>query len=152
MPALEHVLRAWTGGVPSGDVCWRGIPLYRMAQAMRRTRQRSRSRQAGAQPGDGAELPLLHPRLLPQLSHREEEGRTPTSEGECLILSENELGAFDADRVDEVRRALSAEVPATARPPGSRITRRLTSWKRWVLAACYFAFAVGAGVAIGWLL
>ncbi len=119
---------------------------------MRRTRQHGTTETAKGRPGDGAELPLLHPRLLSQLSNGEDGRRTGTPGGECLILSEDGLSSFDAGIVSEVRDVVWEGRPTPTWPPVNGITRRRLRWKRWVLAACYFAFAVGAGVAIGWLL
>lgn len=118
---------------------------------MRRTRQRSTTETAKGRPGDGAELPLLHPRLLSQLSHGEDGRRAGTPEGECLILSEDGLSSFDAGDVREVRDALSAERPTPAWPPVNGITRRRLRWQRILLAAVCFALALGAGVTIGWV-
>ncbi len=118
---------------------------------MRRTRQGSTTENAEDRPGDGAELPLLHPRLLPQLSHAEDGRRTSTPEGDCLILSEDGLSSFDAGNVSEVRDALSIGRPTPAWPPGNGIARRRLRWKRILLAAVCFALAIGVGVAIGWV-
>jgi hypothetical protein len=82
---------------------------------MRRTRQGSTTGIAEGRAGDGAELPLLHPRRLSQLSNGEDGRRTCTPEGDCLILSEAGLSSFDAGNVSEVRDALSAGRPT---PPG----------------------------------
>ena len=119
---------------------------------MRLARQGSTTENAQGRPGDGAELPLLHPSILAQLSNGEAGRRTRTQVGDCLILSEDGLSSFNAGNVREIRDALSAGRPTPAWPPANGITRRRLRWKRMLLAACYFGFAVGAGVAIGWLL
>ena len=118
---------------------------------MRRTRQGSTTENAKGRPGDGAELPLLHPRLLAQLSNGEAGRRTRTPEGDCLILSEDGLSSFDAGSVSEIRDTLSAGRPTPAWPPVNGITRRRLRWKRILLAAVCFALAIGAGVTIGWV-
>ena len=118
---------------------------------MSRTRRGSTTENAKGRPGDGAELPLLHPRLLPQLSKAEDGRRTCTPEGDCLILSEDGLSSFDVGKVSEVRYALSAGRPTPAWPPVNGITRRRLRWKRMLLAAVCLALAIGAGVRIGWV-
>lgn len=118
---------------------------------MHRTWQGSTAEIARGRPGDGAELPLLHPRLLAQLSNGADGRRTCVPEGDCLILSEDGLSSFDAGNVREVRDALSAGRATPAWPPESGVTRRRLRWKRMLLAAVCFALAVGAGVTIGWV-
>lgn len=56
---------------------------------------------------DGAELPLLDPRLLAALTTSPSNRHTRTASGEYLILSEADLAQFDPRRVNEVRAALS---------------------------------------------
>jgi len=56
---------------------------------------------------DGAELPLLDPRLLAALTKSPSNRHGRTASGEYLILSESDLARFDPRRVNEVRAALS---------------------------------------------
>ncbi len=56
---------------------------------------------------DGAELPLLDPRLLAALTTSPSDRHLRTPSGEYLILSEADLAQFDPRRVNEVRAALS---------------------------------------------
>lgn len=66
-------------------------------------------------PSDGAELPLLDPRLLAALTTSPSKRHTHTASGEYLILSEYDLAQFDPRRVNEVRAALSRW--STVTPP-----------------------------------
>lgn len=104
------------------------------------------------QSGDGADLPLLHPRLLAQLSQSHGERRPRSAEGSCVILSDGGLERFDAHRVDEVRKGLSNEVPIPGSPAATRARGHGFSWKWLVLTACYLALAIGAGLTIGLVL
>ena len=105
---------------------------------------------------DGAELPLLDPRLLAALTTSPGKRHTRTASGEYLILSEYDLAQFDPRRVNEVRAALSrwSTVPSPplqfetrsegiARLPLGRVAER---WVRCGTAAgvtAVVAFAVG---------
>ncbi len=119
---------------------------------MSRARRRIAATPSREESGDGAELPLLHPRLLAQLSHGHRERRPQSAEGDCLILSDGGLESFDSHRVDEVRDGLSTEYPVPGWPAASRTRRRGFSWKWLILTACYLALAIGAGLTIGYVL
>jgi hypothetical protein len=119
---------------------------------MSRSRRRTAASPSRDQLGDGAELPLLHARLLSQLSHGHRERRPQSAEGDCLIVSDGGLGRFDSHRVDEVREGLSNEVQAPGWPGAPPGRGRGISWKWLVLTACYLALAIGAGLTIGYVL
>ncbi len=70
---------------------------------------------------DGAELPLLDPRLLAALTTSPSKRHARTQSGEFLILSESDLAQFDPRRVNEVRAALSNWSTVT---PGELAIRR----------------------------
>ena len=130
-------------------MCKFGGPTLSPWQGMRPTRQREATRIPGDLPGDGAELPLVHPRLLAQLSRGQKERRTTNSEGDCLILSDDELGKFDAERVAEVRDALSGEFRVDPLGRGDRLAHRGMGMKHMVFAMVLAALAVVVGMTIG---
>ena len=115
---------------------------------MRRTRQ-GNNKTSDGRPNDGADLPLLHPRLLGQLVNPSEGRRSYSAEGDCLILSDDELELFDTNRVDEVRHALSAEHAFSEWHGGAGIERRRPRWRKAMWAAVFVVLAVAAGVTIG---
>ncbi len=115
---------------------------------MGRTRQSTVGNQNGP-PSDGADLPLLHPRVLGQLTNPGEGRRAHSSEGDCLILSDEELELFDIDRIDEVRHALSTEHAFSEWPGGQAIARRRPRWEKVLWGAVLVAAAVGVGAIIG---
>ena len=115
---------------------------------MRRTRQSTSSNAAGP-PSDGADLPLLHPRILGQLSNSSDDRRAHSSEGDCLILSDDELERFDADRIGEVRQALSGEFAVSGWPLENGMPRRRPRWKKVVWAAVFLVLALAVGLTIG---
>jgi hypothetical protein len=119
---------------------------------MSRHRRRTAAPPSHDPSGDGAELPLLHPRLLAQLSQGHRERRPQNVAEDCLILSAGGLERFDSHRVDEMRKGLSAEVPVSGWPVPSRGRGRALHWKWLVLTACYLALAIGAGLTIGYVL
>ena len=90
-------------------MCNLGNPHLSSWQGMRRTQQRNATRTPEILAGDGAELPLLRPDLLTQLSSGAKERRIRNSEGDFLILSDDRLDKFDTERVAEVCAALSRE-------------------------------------------
>ncbi len=116
---------------------------------MRRTRQRNATRTPDILAGDGAELPLLHPNLLHQLSSGTKERRTSNSEGDCLILSDNGLDKFDTDRVAEVRAALSGEFRVDPFGPEDGPARWGMGLKHMVFAIIIIALALVVGITIG---
>ncbi len=126
-----------------------GGPSLSSWHGMRRTRQRKSTQAPGDLPGDGAELPLVNPGLLPQLSRGEKERRTSNSEGDCLILSDDELGKFDADRVAEVRDGLSGEFRVDPFGRGEGPAPRGMGLRHMVFAVVIVALAVVVGVTIG---
>ncbi len=116
---------------------------------MRRTRQRNATRTPGILAGDGAELPLLRPNLLIQLSSGAKERRIRNSEGGCLILSDDGLDKFDTERVAEVRAALSGEFHVDPFGWEDGPARWGTGRKRMVFTIVIVALAVVIGVTIG---
>ncbi len=105
---------------------------------------------------DGAELPLLDPRLLATLTTSPSERHARTASGEYLILSEYDLAQFDPQRVNEVRAALSGWSTVTlppleleTRPEGvarltlGRIGERLGRCGTAVVVTAAPAFAFG---------
>ena len=119
---------------------------------MRLTRPREATWTLGDLPGDGAELPLVHPGLLSQLSRGTKERRTTNSEGDCLILSVDDLGEFDPDRVGEVRDALSGVFRVDPYGRGDRRARRWMGLKHPVVTLVFVALAVVVGMTIGLVL
>ncbi len=109
---------------------------------------------------DGAELPLLDPRLLATLTTSVEQRRTRTTAGQCLLLSEGDLGEFDPRRVFELRAALVGlnapvrPVPvihANGRPPVAvrSLVRLLV--RRGAIAWATIALAFGLGTIAGFI-
>ena len=81
---------------------------------------------------DGAELPLIDPRLLATLIGFVEQRSARAGSAECLILSELHLGRFDPKRLQEVRAALIGSFPSERHHPVSnrerlQLLRRLTA-------------------------
>ena len=116
---------------------------------MRLTRQREATWTPGDLAGDGAELPLVHPALLHQFSRGTKERRTTNSESDSLILSVDELGKFDPERVSEVRDALSGKFRVDPYGRGDRPARRGMGVKHPVFTIVLVAFAVVVGMTIG---
>ncbi len=107
---------------------------------------------------DGAELPLLDPRLLATLTTSVEQRRTRTTAGQCLLLSEGDLAEFDPRRVFELRAALvglSAPVRpvpvihSNGRAPQSvpSLVRQLV--RRGAIAGATVALGFGLGIIAG---
>ena len=99
--------------------------------------------------GDGAELPLLRPRVLAQLSREPKERRTSNSEGDCLILSDDGLDRFDTQRLAEVRGALSGQFRVYPYGRDYGPARPGTGAKHIVLTLVMIALAVAVGMTIG---
>ncbi len=118
-------------------------------QSMRRTRQRNATRTPDIRAGDGAELPLLRPNLFAQLSSGAKERRISNSEGDCLILSDVGLDKFDAERVAEVRAALSGEFRVDPYRREYGPARWGNGVKHMVFAIVIVALAVVVGITIG---
>jgi hypothetical protein len=109
---------------------------------------------------DGAELPLLDPRLLATLTTSVEQRRTQTTAGQCLLLSEGDLGEFDPRRVFELRAALVG-LSAPVRPvplvhshgrrpvPLQTLVTQLV--RRGAIAGATFALAFGLGIVAGFI-
>ena len=118
-------------------------------QSMRRTRQRNATRTPHILAGDGAELPLLRLDLLTQLSGGAKERRVSNSEGDCLILSDVGLDKFDAERVAEVRAALSGEFRVDPYRREYGPARRGMGLKHMVFGIVIVTLAVVVGITIG---
>ncbi len=116
---------------------------------MRRTRQPNATRTPGILGGDGAELPLLRLDLLTQLSSGAKERRISNSQGDCLILTDDGLDRFDAERVAEVRAALSGEFRLDPYGPEDRPAGRGTRLRHMVFAIVIVTLAVVVGLTIG---
>ena len=109
---------------------------------------------------DGAELPLLDPRLLTTLTTSAEQRRMRTTTGQCLLLSEGDLGEFDPRRVFELRAALVGlsapvrPVPVVhshGRPPVPLQTIVTQLVRRGAIAGATFALSFGLGIIAGFL-
>ena len=107
---------------------------------------------------DGAELPLLDPRLLATLTTSVGQRRTRTTAGQCLLLSERDLEEFDPRRVFELRAALVG-LSAPVRPvpaihsngrapvPVQALVRLLV--RRGAIVGATIALAFGLGIIAG---
>ena len=105
-------------------------------------------------------MPLLDPRLLAKLTISVEQRRMRTTVGQCLLLSERDLGEFDPRRVFELRAALAGlsapvrPIPAihsNDRPPVS-VRSLVGLWvRRGAIAGATFALAFGLGIIAGFI-
>lgn len=112
-------------------------------------RQRNATRTPHILAGDGAELPLLRLDLLTQLSSGAKERRISNSESDCLILTDEGLDRFDAERVAEVRAALSGEFRLDPYGPEDPPAGRGMGLKHMVFGIVIVALAVVVGMTIG---
>ncbi len=118
-------------------------------QGMRRTRHRNATRTPGILAGDGAEMPLLRLDLLTQLSSGAKGRRISNSKGDCLILTDDGLDKFDAERMAEVRAALSCEFRVDPYGPEDRPAGRRMGLKHMVFAIVIGTLALIVGITIG---
>ena len=116
---------------------------------MRRILLGNMTQDRGILPGDGAELPLLRPGVLAQLSREPKERRTSNSEGDCLILSGNGLDRFDKQRLAEVRAALSGQCRVDPYGRDYGPARRGMGARHIVSTLFMIALAAAVGMTIG---
>ncbi len=108
-----------------------GDPTLSSWQGMRRTSLRNLTQTGGRLPGDGAELPLWRPDLLPQLVRGTKENNA------------------DTQRVTDVRAALSSALRVDPFAPEDGPARWGMGLKHMVFAIVVIALAVAVGMTIG---